>query len=101
MQVVIKLEESKKLEDLWTVPSLRRSLQRYVTIFTNAHRYEFNARSSNFITSSKRFYNHNVSRQERNVMGNSTATDTLVTNTSILQQRNKVSDVTPMCILQK
>ena len=41
MQVIIKLEESKKLEDLWTVPSLRRSLQRYVTIFTNAQRYEF------------------------------------------------------------
>ena len=56
---------------------------------------------SNVITSSKRFYNHHVSRQERNVMGNSTATDTLVTNTSVLQQRNKVSDVTRPCVFCK
>jgi len=44
---------------------LRQSLQRYVTIFTNAQYYEFNTRSSNFGAGSKRNYNSCISRPER------------------------------------
>jgi len=44
---------------------LRQSLQRYVTIFTNAQCYEFNTRSNNFGAGSKRFDNSCISRPER------------------------------------
>jgi len=63
MQVIVKLEESKTLEDLCTVPLLRQSLQRHVTVVTNAQRYEFG---------SKRFDNPHVSRPERSFIGNDT-----------------------------
>ena len=53
-QVIIKLEESKGLNDRWTVSKLRQSLQRYITIYTNAQQYEVNTRSTHFSTSNKR-----------------------------------------------
>jgi len=40
MDVVIKLEESKVLNESWTVTSLREALKRYITIHSNAYRYE-------------------------------------------------------------
>jgi len=40
MDVFIKLEESKALNESWTVESLRDALKRYITIHSNAHRYE-------------------------------------------------------------
>ena len=43
IQVLIK-QKSKELQDPWTVTVLRRSLERYVTISTNAHsHYDLNA----------------------------------------------------------
>ena len=33
IKVIIKLEESKGLNDPWSVPKLRQSLQRYITIY--------------------------------------------------------------------
>ena len=44
-QVIIKLEESKGLNDRWTVSKLRQSLQQYITIYTNAQWYGVNTRS--------------------------------------------------------
>ena len=45
MDVVIRLEESKALNESWTVASLREALKRYITIHSNAHRYEANFKS--------------------------------------------------------
>ena len=101
-QVIIKLEESKKLEDLWTVPLLRKSLQRYVTIFTNAQRYELNARSNNFGSGSKRPDNFHASRSERSFTGNDTiASETLVTNASNFHPKNKANEVMRPCVFCK
>ena len=38
--VIVKLEESKRLDEHWTVVSLRESLKRYITVYSNGHRYE-------------------------------------------------------------
>ena len=38
--VIVKLEESKRLDEHWTVVSLRESLKRYITVYSNARRYE-------------------------------------------------------------
>ena len=38
--MIIKLEESKRLSKSWTVNLLRESLKRYITVYTNAQRYE-------------------------------------------------------------
>ena len=45
--VLVKLEESKSLQDKWTVELLRASLKQYIAIYTNAQRYESNFKSSN------------------------------------------------------
>ena len=45
MDVVVRLEESKALNESWTVASLREGLKRYITIHSNAHRYEVNFKS--------------------------------------------------------
>ena len=37
--VIVKLEESKQLNKHWTVTSLRESFKRYITVYSNAHRY--------------------------------------------------------------
>ena len=37
--VIVKLEESKRLNESWTVASLRESLKGYITVHSNAHRY--------------------------------------------------------------
>ena len=37
--VIVKLEESKQLNEFWTVASLKESLKRYITVHSNAHRY--------------------------------------------------------------
>ena len=44
---LVKLEESKSLQDKWTVELLRASLKQYIAIYTNAQRYESNFKSSN------------------------------------------------------
>ena len=74
LQVIVRLEKSKKLEDVWTVPLLRKSLQRYVTIFTNAQCYEFNPRLSNFSIGGKRFDNFCAFRPDKGFTGNDTVT---------------------------
>ena len=38
MDVVVKLEESKALNENWTVALLPEALKRYITIHSNAHR---------------------------------------------------------------
>ena len=38
MDVVVKLEESKALNESWTVASLREALKQCITIYSNAHR---------------------------------------------------------------
>ena len=45
--VIVKLEESKQLNEHWTVASLRESLKRYVTVYSNATRYEVMSRPFN------------------------------------------------------
>ena len=45
--VIVKLEESKTLQDNWTIELLRASLKQYIAIYTNAQRYEANFKSSN------------------------------------------------------
>ena len=37
--VIVKLEESKRLNESWTVASLRESFKRYIIVHSNAHRY--------------------------------------------------------------
>jgi len=42
--VIVKLEELKKLNEYWTVDLLRESLKHYITVHTNAPRYEVTSR---------------------------------------------------------
>ena len=101
MQVLIKLEESKGIQDSWTVAVLRKSLQQYITISTNAHRYDVNARAGN-VTNSRRLSNFNVLEQGRVPMENQASGETLVTNTSMsinfLRQGQRVCEATRPCI---
>ena len=43
-EVLVKLEESKKPDENWTVKLLRGSLKRYIDVHENAQRHEFNSR---------------------------------------------------------
>jgi len=100
LQVIVRVEESKILEDVWTVPLLRKSLQRYVTIFTNPQCYEFNARSSNFSIGGKRFDNSCAFRPDIGFTGNDTVTtEAFVTNSSVTHQRNRSGELRRPCVL--
>ena len=48
MDIVIRLEESKALNVSWTITLLQESLKCYITIHSNAHRYEAISKSHNF-----------------------------------------------------
>ena len=45
-EVIVKLEESKNLDENWTVKLLRESLASYINIHENAQRHEYNSKSS-------------------------------------------------------
>ena len=47
-EVIVKLEESKNLDENWTVKLLRESLKRYINIHENAQRHEHNSRGSTY-----------------------------------------------------
>ena len=96
-QVIIKLEESKGLNDPWTVPKLRQSLQRYITIYTNAQRYEVNSRSTQ---NNKRPDKSDAFRPVRNFT-DQTSAEALVTNTDAPNQRKKGREATRPCIYCK
>jgi len=40
VDVIVRLEESKEVSESWTVASLRQSLKKYISIHSNAQRYE-------------------------------------------------------------
>jgi len=40
MDVIVKLEESKEINEVWTVASLRESLKKHICIHSNAQHYE-------------------------------------------------------------
>ena len=46
VEVIIRLEESKDIEQTWTVKLLRESLNQYVSIHENAQRHDSNSRGS-------------------------------------------------------
>ena len=96
-QVIIKLEESKRLNDPWTVPKLRQSLQRYITIYTNAQRYEVNSRSTQ---NNKRPDKSDAFRPVRNFT-DQTSAEALVTNTDVPNQRKRGREATRPCIYCK
>jgi len=48
LDVIVKLEESKEISDVWTVASLRQSLKKYISIQSNAQRYEALSKPSHF-----------------------------------------------------
>ena len=48
MDVIVKLEESKEINEVWTVASLWESLKKYVSIHSNAQRYEAMSKPPNF-----------------------------------------------------
>lgn len=102
VQVLIKLEESKDIQDSWTVKVLRKTLQQYITISTNARRYDVNTKSGNFnVVNNRRFDTFNVSKQTRFPTANQASTEALVTNTSSAaasRQRNRVREATRPCI---
>ena len=101
IQVLIKLEESKGIQDSWTVAVLRKTLRQYITISTNAHRYDVNARAGN-VTNSRRLSNFNVLEQGRVPTENQASGEALVTNTSMsinfLKQGQRVHEATRPCI---
>ena len=101
IQVLIKLEDSKGIQDSWTVAVLRKLLQQYITISTNAHRYDVNARAVN-VTNSRRLSNFNVLEQGRVPTENQASGEALVTNTSMstnfLRQGQPVREATRPCI---
>ena len=99
-QVIIKLEESKGLNDPWTVPKLRQSLQRYITIYTNAQRYEVNSRSTHFNVSNKTPDKSDAFRPVRNFT-EQTSAEALVTNTDVPNQGKKSREATQPCIYCK
>ena len=47
-EVIVKLEESKNLDENWTVKLLRESLKRYINIHENVQRHEHNSRGSTY-----------------------------------------------------
>ena len=47
-EVLVKLEESKKPDENWTVKLLRGSLKRYIDVHENAQRHEFNSRGPTY-----------------------------------------------------
>ena len=96
-QVIIKLEESKGLNDRWTVSKLRQSLQRYITIYTNAQQYEVNTRSTHFSTSNKRLDKSNAFRPVKDSTDHISA-EALVTNIDVPDQGKKIREATRPCI---
>jgi len=46
--VIIKLEESKSLQESWSVKLLRESLQCYIRVHKNARKHETNIKSSSY-----------------------------------------------------
>ncbi|XP_065891564.1 uncharacterized protein [Dysidea avara] len=77
-QVIVKLEESKPLDESWNLPLVRKSLERYITIFTNAQCYESNTR---FVGASVRKVSPYKSVRDSSIE-TPRSTDTFVTNTS-------------------
>ena len=90
----------KGLNDWWTVSKLRQSFQRYITIYTNAQRYEVNTRSTHFSKSNKRFNKSNAFRPVKDSTDHISA-GALVTNTDVLNQEKKIREATWPCIYCK
>ena len=93
MDVVVKLEESKALNESWTVASLHEALKRYITIHSNAHRYEVISKpkgSRNFQTRSTSV----ESPTERRL-----SVDALVANSRQGYSRRAKGEATRPCML--
>ena len=99
-QVIIKLEESKGLNDRWTVSKLRQSFQLYITLYTNAQWYEVNTRSTHFSTSNKRYDKFNAFRPVKDCTDHISA-EALVKNTDVPNQGKKIQESTRPCIYCK
>ena len=91
--VIIKLEESKGLNDPWTVPKLRQPLQRYITIHTNAQWYEVNSKSTHCNVSNRRPDKSDTFRPVRNFT-EQTSAEALVTNIDVPNQGKKSREAT-------
>ena len=93
IQVIIKLEESKSLEESWSLTLVRKSLQHYITVLSNAQHYEANAR---FAGGNMR--NINPHKSEK---GECLHTDTFVTNSSVGKYKGKGHEAIRSCIYCK
>ena len=96
-QVIVKLEESKPLDESWNLPLVRKSLERYITIFTNAQCYESNTR---FVGASVRKVSPYKSVRDSSIE-TPRSTDTFVTNTSTGRYKSKSYEATRPCIFCK
>ena len=96
MDVVVKLKESKALNETWTVRSLHEALKQSITIHSNAHRYKVISKPYQF-KGSRNFQTRSASVEsptERRL-----SADALVANSFQESSRRAKGEPTRPCML--